>query len=50
MHANRTDRPRKKISLGAAMIFGLFYIAALVLIFAPEGTFGRHNAELWQGQ
>ena len=50
MHANRTARARKKGPIGAIMVFGLFYLAALVLIFAPEGSFVGRNVEMWQSQ
>lgn len=43
-----SPRPRKKASLGAAVIFGLFYLATLALVFAPEGSFGGRDIALWQ--
>lgn len=48
MHANRTDRARKRGPFGAILIFGLVYLAALILIFAPEGSFDVRNVEVSQ--
>ena len=44
------ERPRKPLPLVAIIVFGMVYLGALVLIFAPEGSFGSRSAEVWQAQ
>lgn len=46
MTQSLTERPTRRATYGALVLFGLAYLGVLAIIFAPEGSLSSRSSQL----